>query len=606
MQTKYYTTITDFSGNTYTVNLKKDGYTGSTSQISAYALSPLSINYATDGSKETDSTICGSDLTFSFRCAETDNDKFDEVFESNYKEWQVEILKNSTLYWIGWIQPDELSRSYVRPAYFISLSATDGIGDLKNIDYPFSATFNKESTISIIKKILDETGIELDIKAQVNLVNEKISTSLLNGLYLNPYRFITFQSGKIKYTSCYDALNHILEGMYCKLFQSNGFYYIRNKSETVSDLVTYDWDVLTGATTTSHNPVINIDDYFVHIDSDELSKIRPLKQYTVTHDDITGGIQISTASLNSEFDTDITGWSNADFPHEFFDFAWVSGKTNAGFNGCLYTESKKTPGNDPNQDNYFTSNAFNIYTASASTVTVSLDAFVDYLEFSGATALPTIRVELVFTDIVDTTESYQDYVLSTGTTYNLMPILPFTNNGLHYLKIWVRMDNATTNFYNTMKVYFDNIFVEMNSGVQKKIEYEGIYNNTTAISKEEDTIYFNDNTNRFYVGALFYNNSNTGLTTTSWHNYGYTGVTTSFAKLYAYNKLQARNRFKNYLKLRLKNSAIEFHNILQLDSKYYSILTYQNDLKNNNLNLELVELLTDNIGVSFNQFNLTS
>src|SRR6267154_1279511 len=88
--TKYTSKLFDHSGATYTVNLKKSSYAGAVTTLNDYSTQPLNLAYR-GGREEIDNTVRGSEANFNFYVHETDN--VDELISSNYKDWQLEILK---------------------------------------------------------------------------------------------------------------------------------------------------------------------------------------------------------------------------------------------------------------------------------------------------------------------------------------------------------------------------------------------------------------------------------------------------------------------------------------------------------------------------------
>jgi hypothetical protein len=83
---KYISTIVDYFGKTFHIKLKKDGWTGGTTTIDN---GNATLNYR--GDKDSDSNIIPSDVVYEFYSKREDNNKYDEIFESEYKDWQLEI-----------------------------------------------------------------------------------------------------------------------------------------------------------------------------------------------------------------------------------------------------------------------------------------------------------------------------------------------------------------------------------------------------------------------------------------------------------------------------------------------------------------------------------
>src|SRR5579859_5781760 len=171
-KTKYSSSIWDFSGNTYNVNLKLSGYTGTSISIYSYAVSPVVIKYDSGSKDEIDLNVHGSGCDFTFYVNDSTN--YDEIFSSDYKTWQLEV-SGSTLYWIGFVKPENFVRPFLKPYnYFITVNAVDGLADLKNIDF---RSTGQTTLIGAIKYCLNQTGLNLPVYDQLN-ITESIGGSV--------------------------------------------------------------------------------------------------------------------------------------------------------------------------------------------------------------------------------------------------------------------------------------------------------------------------------------------------------------------------------------------------------------------------------------------
>jgi hypothetical protein len=84
-------------------------------------------------------------------------------------------------------------------------------------------------------------------------------------------------------------------------------------------------------------------------------------------------------------------------------------------------------------------------------------------------------------------------------------------------------------------------------------------------------------------------------------------VNYSLQELATYIRLKQYQKFKNYVRLSIKDtSGIAFNNILSIQGKTYYMVGYSNDLKNNTIQLSLMELLTDPVDVTIEEIPLTT
>jgi hypothetical protein len=510
--TKYYCQIADFSGNTFVVNLKQLNYSGSTQEIGAYSFQPLRISYMS-GRDGIDNVLHGSNATFTFYCRDGEN--YDDLLESEFHDFQVEVLRDSELYWLGWLQPDYLSRRFAVPSYYISLTATDGLADLKYIEYPASATtLGFDHQIDIIKTCLQQTGLELDIVDQLNLSEANTTEPLLKSVLANAKRFINTKDGVTKYLNCYDTLSRVLEPYNVKLVQAEGKWNITQKLEVVSNRHTYDWATLTASTTSDFNRVVDVTNYKALADSDELSKVAPYKKMEVTFKNRNLGDNLFS---NGIFDENINGWVNGSGTNAHYLLFWNSTEQ------TLNVANPRGLGSGPNVNKYFTSPVFGlekIGTGATNTIRFSIDADIT-VTFSASPVThyyPDIKIEFIKSG---GTTSFVTFNMEPGLkTYTTS--FKFSTDGDYYFKIWMIADPesqyiVTSAHYDNVEAYqiyddgdvtFDKYFLGTNTG-------------TTAIRNYEKTLYFADALQTNDVGALKYHI--TGLTS-SWTTY-YTAQT---------------------------------------------------------------------------------
>jgi hypothetical protein len=583
--TKYYASFGDRSGNTYTVNIKKDGFTGSSFQITTSTLAPLQLNYRGDRDS-VNTQIFSSDVSFSFYCNEGEN--YDDLFESDYKDYKFEILKNSNLWWSGWVQPEFFSRQFVAPAYFINLSATCGLADLKDISYPSNSATGFTSIINILKSILDQTGIDLDVlDIQNNVTSQGVKA--FTDVQANVRRFYTNKEGRNYYVSCFDALSWLLKSFTCQIAQIENKWVITNKIEINSYRDRYDLDSLS-ATTSSYNRLVNIDASKVEINSDSLSKIAPVKKLELT--------LRNKAVQTNVLEEDSAVYTNGSSPNNFYVFLQTGSKITT-------TVTPPPFASNPNISHYFTSENVSLSASgTGSTITLGLDATLNSVEYSATTPshlTPLIRIELVYPDL---TTDYIDYEMSYGLKRYEGNFL-FNQTGNYNLKISI-IPQFPSSYYTIIDIDFENItFIPKNDTegtVSKTYDkfFEAINTSSTAIAVQSDEIFFGD-TLQQNDASVFLDGSEL---TSDWNNYGGSFTGYSIQQLVSYNWLQQASKFRNYIRIAIIADSINFNNILQIGSKKYSILNYAFDVKMNKLNLDLVEFVENEIEISFETVNL--
>lgn len=521
----------------------------------------------------------------------TGNQKTRVRFNGNveYYRESVTLAPTSSLYWAGWVQPDQLSRSYLNPSYFIQLVATDGIADLKKIDYPFDleeSVTGQTHLMSMIKTCLSPIEIDLPIKVQCNINTPVITGNvLLKKVFANPTRFVKYKDGKTTYENCYNALSSILDAFNCKMFQSDGFYHIVQKNELNSPQSTFNWsDLSLSATTTNNLGFGGLTK--VQFNSDELSKVRPLRYGTINFN--LGSANIVTG-YNNSFTSGIAGWANGGGDGGFDTFFWDSGETRSL---GMYRYYFPTYGTRPA---YFESDAFTLNKDDGSVVTLTFDFRLD-VTFHDRNVTPLMVIQLldsdgeIVTTIENDTQEGQNKIVQTFT---------FEDTGVHRLR-FLLLVRAVGDIYD-LTAYFDNFRIAVNSDSDSKKyrSIEGKVYTSTAMDVFERDMVFGDGDSINNFGALRYSVS--GLTS-DWSNWG-GSEHTSLQKLNIYNKLRNIYKFKNYLRMTLKSDQMLIGHLPLIKDKYYGITDYNFDILNNNLSVELSEHLMNNYPTIVYQIN---
>lgn len=525
-----------------------------------------------------------------------------ELLEPSIQEFQ------ETPFWTGWLQPDNLTRKFVNPAYYIELNATDGLAELKDIPYPVVAITGATGgttipQIQIIKTILEQTGLELDILSQVNYRTNTVSgsDSLFSKVYANQNRFVKDErNGKRTYLNCYDALEYILDAYNARISQVENKWSIIQKLEIFSPLTTFDWNDLS-FTRANRDRTVNIDDYRSKFGTDELSKVRPIKQINLTFFNKNVGENVLP---NGYFVTGITGWNNTPFgTGEYELFEWSSGNTS------LYTKVDTSYSYDPSYGRYIVES--DPFTLEALSTGSSVNVSFDFNLFNYSHDLPSwqgqryVYVWLMSgsTVIASSTATNNPYYYTSSSQFTYTTSLPFSVTGSYTLALIITLESG----WNTAEIYWDNI-----TAVQEypqAITYDKYYtakgygtpNGTQEVDKE---LYFSNGIQTNDVGNLKFNP--TGLTVT-WSNYDSSVLNESHQHLYAYEKLKFSRHFKNYLKITLKaGTEINFNSVIEYDGKNYMVSGYNYNIQMKDLSIQLIELLDSDFIMLFDQKTLLS
>jgi hypothetical protein len=521
--TKYYSYIKGAGTKDYTVNLKYADYTGSSTQVRYYSTTPLVLSYG-GGREMMDTTVHGSTMSFSFYADTTDN--YDDLLEAENYYWQIEVLEGTTgatsLKWIGFIKPENISKRFIQEGSYISLYATDALADLKEQKYPFSLRLTTGST-SILKALkigLEQADLELPIKSQLNTTEVHLSgATLLDNILINPYRFVKIEDGRVNFVKTYDAVSWMLNPFNVKMNQENGAWKITQRNEIESPLVTYNWQSLTGTSATVDRS-IDISTSHIVRESDSLSRIAPYKSIETKYRNITAGDWVPQSSLNGTFNVGVTGWNSADGAFAF-DFGPVqdTGSTANNFNNRMLCVSDE-------RESYVYGPPFILNNSQGSQITVYVDVELRDVVFTGSPSnpvYPKFKCELVKDWIpvlgetesdgvvVDTITKTLPYEVNKSFIFQLNFTAPIER---HYLRFYLDPQTAI----HSSKIYFDNVQVFRNYDDSTAFDRMLVTENTdtTAIQIEEKTLYFGDSEGDLDSGALYYAPS---ANTTSWSSY---------------------------------------------------------------------------------------
>lgn len=176
--------------NDYRIDILQDGYNGSA--VSKKLGVPPMLNI-----EEGEGRIKGSSLTFALQCDV--EGELSGLYTTDNKEFRVDLYRNGTLYWQGYLLPELYSENYIDPPFDVSVTATDQLATLKNLKYQGADEY--ASLHDIISNILSSTELSLPIIEHMQL-HATGAISMLQASYINAAAFAGM--------SQYDALSAIL------------------------------------------------------------------------------------------------------------------------------------------------------------------------------------------------------------------------------------------------------------------------------------------------------------------------------------------------------------------------------------------------------------
>lgn len=566
------------------------GITGDTELLTVGSLSPLIINYVGGREESTTSPLKFSESTFEFFKFSADD--YIDLFESNYRDFMLEIKKNGNDYWFGWVQPDRLTARWLSDQYLISVKAIDGLQDLQYILFPSTGINNDyEKVIKHLKTCLNETGLALDIDVQVNLKDMNFTdNNTVERSLVTSRRFRTLRDGRSTSLPTSASLEYLLKWMNAIVFQADGKWRIQQRNEIESILYSYTNSDLSYSTTTGYTRLHTVDNTNASplFQADELSKQKPTKYIELTHRNIYEGDALVSYTFENT-----SGLTNGGYSDSWDTFNIVGNR--------LRTAVANTSPTTMGETSFITQPFFVEKLSTGDTLVVQfqnlVQAFINFTT-TGAT-MPAIEVLLsgstsgIFYTASGTSEyfswktfEFKSPVPSTQNMrliVNVVPISPIEDMQMFWddLSVSIDYDNAAV---------FDQYYLITNTG------------NSTFIDNYEYEIHFGDADfiNQKQTGVIKYNS--TGLTL-SWSNYG-ENENLKLAVLTGYNRLRLRSKFTDYITCSFKNNTIKYFNIIQVNGKKYEITGYSYDLKSKIISLELSEYPENEISISYEQFQL--
>jgi len=235
---KYRGEFKDDVGALWQIDILKDGYDGAINTM-LLGGDPLKISWEGSGDDQ-------------YKPVKPSEVYIEVISESSYqyiefalntsREYQVKVYKyGSTLYWIGFVDPEYFNEPYICAPYKSIIHAVDGLAMLKEIDYPgpqnYLNTTPFRSMLEFIHRSLNELGFEIDIQVGLNFSftdsdNNTVNDRVLEELFID-YRI--YRTGGDSWTNCYDILSEILTPFRAVIFMRWGRWMILNRDHNTLD-----------------------------------------------------------------------------------------------------------------------------------------------------------------------------------------------------------------------------------------------------------------------------------------------------------------------------------------------------------------------------------
>ena len=239
----------------------------------------------------------------------------DELYTEESQDIRLTAYRNAALFWQGFLSPGQYFRQFNQPVHTVTLTASDGLGELKGmkfvglLDAPY---YYSKTEIEIVATILQKTGLTQTIYDTIDVFEDGYAVtatdSPLEQTYIWPERYwdeLTDNSD-----NCYTVLVDILKKYGASVRYSTGHWYLLRPNafsarEDISYRVfTYAGVYSSNSTFTSYN-TIDTDMFYIYANQ-EVSKLPGVGSAQVT---LTPGKRTNDLK-NGSFD-DFT-WNGSD------------------------------------------------------------------------------------------------------------------------------------------------------------------------------------------------------------------------------------------------------------------------------------------------------
>ena len=152
------------------------------------------------------------------------DDEFAVLYTSDPTRFAVRLEVDNVVVWRGFVTPELYAAPWVDPPYDVQITATDGLGELKMMEWP---AIGSRTLKEILDTVLGATGLALGIRMISAAANDiAAAEDLLTGTTVN----LDHMAGK----SYYDVLDGLLGSLHCTISQRNGVWLLVRETDVTS------------------------------------------------------------------------------------------------------------------------------------------------------------------------------------------------------------------------------------------------------------------------------------------------------------------------------------------------------------------------------------
>ncbi|MGN5953730.1 hypothetical protein ACP6L2_03855 [Sphingobacterium lactis] len=169
-----------------------------------------------------------------------------EILSFNDKDCIVTVKRENEIKFKGFLVVDDLQVRYGQAPYVMSLNAKTGVGGLQDLEFKiFDASLGTRCPLNYFRRILmQQLGLDLPIRWSTSLraLNETISGEPFQSLRWAQYGdgiLVNTATERIKYQSCGYIIEGLTKALQCRMFQSDGAWWVLGINEQLKDVLHY-------------------------------------------------------------------------------------------------------------------------------------------------------------------------------------------------------------------------------------------------------------------------------------------------------------------------------------------------------------------------------
>lgn len=178
--------------------------------------------------RERNGNILGTSLEIFAECKA--DGEFAQLYTSSADEFLVEVYRNQTLLWLGYVSPELYAEPDIAPPYDVQIIATDGLGELKEVN------FSREGRASLqthLTDMLSHTGlsVSMNLISSLQWDDQQVGHSP-DTLLAETGVDLSYRIGD----TCYDVLQDLLASLNACITLQGGQWMIIRESDIYNNI----------------------------------------------------------------------------------------------------------------------------------------------------------------------------------------------------------------------------------------------------------------------------------------------------------------------------------------------------------------------------------